>query len=86
MESFRLAFIVFFIAFFGSGLIYNSEAAETLVRNSQEQRRVQFRWAFCARVMSEKEPRMVPIERDTVLKSGDQLKIFFELKKKFYIY
>lgn len=86
MALFRLAFIVFFIAFFGSGLTLNSEATGTLERNSQEQRPVQFRWAFCARIMSEKEPCMVSIERDTVLKSGDQLKIFLELQKKCYIY
>lgn len=45
---------------------------------------VAFRWAFGALVG--KSRTLVPITRDTVLASGDEMKMYVELKKECYIY
>ncbi len=55
---------------------------ETLVQDNKEN--VAFRWAFGALVG--KSRTLVPITRDTVLASGDEMKMYVELKKECYIY
>ncbi|MBW1934601.1 MAG: DUF4384 domain-containing protein [Deltaproteobacteria bacterium] len=47
---------------------------------------VSFKWAFAALVESRNGRRLVSIRRDTVLKTGDQLKIFIQLQKKCFVY
>jgi len=45
-----------------------------------------FRWAFGAMVGPENDRRLVAIARDTTLKTGDQLKLLVELRKKCFVY
>ena len=52
----------------------------------KEENNIRFRWAFGAMVGSENDRRLVAITRDTTLKTGDQLKLFVELKKKCFVY
>jgi hypothetical protein len=47
---------------------------------------ISFRWAFGAMVGPENDRRLVAITRDTTLKTGDQLKLLVELKKKCFVY
>jgi hypothetical protein len=47
---------------------------------------IRFRWAFGAMVGPKNDRRLVAITRDTTLKTGDQLKMFVELKKKCFVY
>jgi len=47
---------------------------------------VSFRWAFGAMVGPASDRRLVAITRDTTLKTGDQLKMLVELKKKCFVY
>lgn len=49
-------------------------------------RNISFRWAFGAMVGPENDRRLVAITRDTTLKTGDQLKLLVELKKKCFVY
>ena len=86
MGTFRLILLVLFLASFELGLTENSEAVGTPEKNDLEEKHVRFRWAFGALVMSEKTPRFISVERNTVLKSGDQLKVFLELQEKCYVY
>jgi hypothetical protein len=55
---------------------------ESLVQDNKEN--VAFRWAFGALVGKSRD--LVPITRDTVLASGDEMKMYVELKKECYIY
>jgi hypothetical protein len=43
-------------------------------------------WAFGAIKKGEGESKLIPIARDTALKSGDQIKFFVKLEKKCFIY
>ena len=47
---------------------------------------VTFHWAFGALVGPDHDRRLISIDRDTALKTGDQLKMFLELKKNCYTY
>ena len=51
-----------------------------------EEENVCFRWAFGAMVGPVSDRRLVAITRDTTLKTGDQLKMLVELKKKCFVY
>jgi len=63
-----------------------SSAGSGLEPQVQQENNVCFLWAFGATVNSGSDQKLVPITRDTTLKTGDQLKIFVELKKKCYVY
>jgi len=52
----------------------------------KEENNICFRWAFGAMVGLENDRRLVAITRDTTLKTGDQLKLLVELKKKCFVY
>ena len=52
----------------------------------KEVKNVCFRWAFGAMVGPENDLRLVAITRDTTLRTGDQLKLLVELKKKCFVY
>lgn len=56
--------------------------AASFVQDNKEN--VVFRWAFGALVGKSKN--LVPITRDTALASGDEMKMYVELKKECYIY
>ena len=45
-----------------------------------------FRWAFCALTGPKNDRQLVPLAPDTMLKTGDQLKMFLQLKKKCFVY
>jgi len=47
---------------------------------------VSFRWAFGAVVGSTDDRRLVAITRDTVLKTGDRLKLLLQLKNRCFVY
>jgi len=86
MGAFRVILLVVFLVSFELALTGRPEAVGTPKEKSYEEKHVRFRWAFGALFMSEKKPRLVSLERNTVLKSGDQLKAFLELREKCYVY
>src|SRR5262249_54559181 len=53
---------------------------------AQEADNVNFRWAFEALVTEGNGPKKVPIREDMTLKTGDQLKMFVELRKPCFVY
>ncbi|MEN6438407.1 MAG: DUF4384 domain-containing protein [Syntrophobacter sp.] len=57
-----------------------SQAAEA------EKRELKFRWAFGALGGSTNAPRVEPVARNAVLKSGDKLKVMVELHRKCFVY
>ena len=54
--------------------------------DQKAEKNVCFRWAFGAVVGPNNDRRLVAITRDTALKTGDQLKLLVELKKKCFVY
>jgi Domain of unknown function (DUF4384) len=53
---------------------------------AQEADNVNFLWAFEALVAEGKVTKQVPIREDMTLKTGDQLKMFVELRKPCFVY
>lgn len=86
MRAFRLALLLVLFASFELGTAGNSIAVGTSEKQDEEAARVKFRWAFGAVIMSEKNPRLVSVEPEIVLHSGDQLKAFLELQENCHVY
>lgn len=64
-----------------SGRTINGPAA---MQEGVQAENVAFRWSFGALVGKEK--KLVPITRDTVLKTGDEIKMMVELKHECFVY
>jgi hypothetical protein len=74
---------------FVSGLIlfvFLSDNPTDARSEQNEQNLVCFRWAFGAMIGAENDRRLVAITSDTMLKTGDQLKMLVELQKKCFVY
>ena len=75
---------------FISGLIlfgfFLSDNPKDVRAEQNKQDLVCFRWAFGAMIGSDDDRRLVAIIRDTMLKTGDQLKMLVELQKKCFVY
>ncbi|MEM5786140.1 MAG: DUF4384 domain-containing protein [Syntrophobacteraceae bacterium] len=52
----------------------------------KESREVKFRWAFGAMVGNSSAPRAERVSGDTILNSGDKLRVMIELRKKCFVY
>lgn len=52
----------------------------------KEKQEAKFRWAFCAIRGSSQAPKVEPVTRNLVLKSGDKLKMMIELRRKCFVY
>ena len=76
--------ILIFSIFLFNGFLFHGDlnvSAEEMGKKA-----VDFRWAFGAMVGPENDRRLVAITRDTILRSGDKLKMMVELKKKCFLY
>jgi hypothetical protein len=82
MKYFRLPWLSILLITFCFLLFWSSGAAA----EQKEENNVCFCWAFGAMVGSENDRRLVAITRDTTLKTGDQIKLLVELKKKCFVY
>ncbi|MBW1910960.1 MAG: DUF4384 domain-containing protein, partial [Deltaproteobacteria bacterium] len=82
MKNFKLTSMIFLLVCFCLALL----ECPTINAEQNEKKNICFRWAFGAMVGSENDRRLVAITRDTTLKTGDQLKLFVELKKKCFVY
>jgi len=61
-------------------------AAGIGVASAQEADNVGFEWGFGALSGSVKDPKLASVTRDTVLKSGDQVKMIVKLTKECFVY
>jgi hypothetical protein len=55
-------------------------------QQAEQEENIHFLWAFGAVVKAASGSKLVPIARDTAMKSGDQIKIFVKVEKKCFIY
>jgi len=72
------------VIFSGAGMNVPERAAKFPEVFNQDDENVAFRWGFGALVGKEKT--FVPITRDTVLKTGDEIKMVVELRKECFVY
>ena len=59
---------------------------EDVIAEQKRDDAVSFRWAFGAMVGPTDDRRLVAITRDTVLKTGDRLKLLLQLKNRCFVY
>ena len=59
---------------------------EDVIAEQKGDNAVSFRWAFGAVVGSKDDRRLVAITRDTILKTGDRLKLLLQLKNRCFVY
>jgi hypothetical protein len=67
-----------------SFLLFDNQKNTRAEQNKQDP--VCFRWAFAALTGPKNDRRLVAVTRDTMLKTGDQLKMFVQLQKKCFVY
>lgn len=82
MKRFELAFLIFLLGSFCISL----SLIPSLGAEQKDGKNVRFRWAFGAMVGPKNDRRLVAITRDTVLKTGDELKMFVELQSSCFVY
>jgi len=82
MKRFELAFLICLLSVF---CILRS-LIPSLGAEQKGGKNIRFRWAFGAMIGPENDRRLVAITRDTVLKTGDQLKMLVELQNRCFVY
>lgn len=82
MNTLRLRATILFVILFSFSLVF----IHNLAFSEEGEKKVSFRWAFGAMVGADNDRRLVAVTRDTVLKTGDQLKMLVELKERCFVY
>ena len=85
MQRLRVVVVVSVFIAIGFGLTFSFGLAVAQQKNEEEEN-IRFLWAFGAINKGEGEAKLIPIARDTALKSGDQIKFFVKLEKECFIY
>ena len=85
MKIFRVTMVISAFVALGVGLTLGFGLAAAQQESEQEEN-IRFLWAFGAIKKGEGESKLVPIARDTALRSGDQIKFFVKLEKKCFVY
>lgn len=85
MKIFRLPTVIAAFVALGLGLTLGFGLVVAQQQSEQEQN-IRFLWAFGAIKKGEGESKLIPIARDTALKSGDQIKFFVKLEIECFVY
>lgn len=85
MKGLRLVVVVSVFMALGFEIPLGPGPAAAQQKTEQEEN-IQFSWAFGAIKKGEGESKLIPIARDTALKSGDQIKFFVKLEKECFVY
>lgn len=83
MKRFKLGWIAWVL---GIVAILSLNSADHDADGQQVNKEVTFHWAFGALVGPDHDRQLISIVGDTILKTGDQLKMFLELKKQCFAY
>lgn len=86
MNILRLVVLVLSFMAIEFGFWEALSAARATEQALQEGENIHFRWAFVARVRTADGQELFPVTGDTMLKTGDQFKIFLEVMKKCFVY
>ena len=76
----RIDIIIFLVLIF----IVNQSLA--FVNSIDEKENIVLNWAFCALVGPDNNRKLIPITKDTLLKTGDQLKMLINKKSECFVY
>jgi len=79
-------FLIRLVPFFGISLFLFFSIRGDVAAEPRGEDKVSFRWAFGAMVGPADDRRLVAITRDTVLKTGDRLKLLLQLKNRCFVY
>ena len=86
MKTFRLAALMFLSIVFGFMLFVGPGTVDAQHQDEQKKEKILFQWAFGALVKAEHGSNLVAITRDTELKTGNQFKMFLQLRTKCFLY
>lgn len=85
MKIFRVATMILAFSVLGFELPFGPGPAAAQQKTEQEEN-IRFLWAFGAIKKGEGQSKLIPIARDTALKSGDHIKFFVKLEEKCFVY
>ena len=77
---------VFLLSIFGFGILVSSTSVYAQQSEETDENRLVFQWAFGAIKNTGLGPQFDVITRDTMLKSGDQIKFFLKVEKNCFVY
>jgi len=83
MKRFQPLYKIFTCIFFWQIISVAPYAEQTKSINPEN---IKFHWAFLAAKQASQNVHIEPITRDTILKSGDQIKFFIKLQNSCYVY
>ena len=86
MERYRFLRCVFLLSIFGIGILVSSTLVYAQQDKVPNEGRFIFQWAFGAIKNTGLGSEFEVISRDTMLRSGDQIKFFLRLEKKCFVY
>ena len=83
-----LAPFMLILAFFTlrSGFTETVRATSSQLEKKYEREDVGLIWAFGALLSANKDSKFIPVDQNTLLSEGDEIKIFLELQKKCFVY
>jgi hypothetical protein len=86
MKRFHLVFVTLIVTIVSIGIFKSQTAIFAQQAKGQAESNVTFQWAFGAIRNTNSGPQFEAIKRDTVMKSGDQIKFFLRVENKCFIY
>ena len=79
-------FLICFILAFHIFCSQSSQAGSANEQDLQHKDHVCFRWAFGGMISGAEDSQLIPITHDTILKTGDKLKILVDLQSECFVY
>jgi len=86
MKRIHLVLVTLIMTIFSIGIFKSQTVIFAQQAKGQAENNVTFQWAFGAIRNTDNGPQFEAITRDTVMKSGDQIKLFLRVENKCFVY
>ncbi len=86
MKRFYLVYVILLVTIVSIGIFKSQTVIFAQKAKGQAENDVTFQWAFGAIKNTDIGPQFEAITRDTVMKSGDQIKFFLQVENKCFVY
>jgi len=86
MKRYRFLLSVFLLSIFGIGILVSSKFVYAQQAEAPDEGSFTFQWAFGAIKNTGLGPQFDVVTRDTMLRSGDQIKFFLRVEKNCFVY
>jgi hypothetical protein len=86
MKTCRLILYLILFVILNFGLLTQNQPMEAATASGKNDKKVVFQWAFCALRKANAGKGVEVINRDTALKSGDQISFFIKLESRSFFY